>query len=94
MTKPAANLMFSHMGLSVRDGPPDIACQIIVEFASLAEVDRMLASPERQALRARVREIAGMFDGAISHIDFEVARSQRPSADPRGAGGRHRASHR
>ena len=55
------------------DRPPQIACQILVEFASQAEVDRMLASPERQALRTRVREIADLFDGAISHIDYEVA---------------------
>ena len=55
------------------DHPPKVSCQILVEFASLADVDRMLASPERQTLRARVREVAGMFDGAISHIDYEVA---------------------
>jgi hypothetical protein len=57
----------------LEDSPPNIACQILVEFASLADVDLMLASPERMALRARVREIAGLFDGAISHIDYEVA---------------------
>lgn len=57
----------------LEDSPPPIACQIIVEFASLADVDRMLASPERRALRSRVREIAGLFEGAISHIDYEVA---------------------
>ena len=54
------------------DQPPNIACQVIVEFASRADVDTMLASPERQALRARVKEIAALFDGAISHIDYEV----------------------
>jgi len=32
----------------------------------------MLASPGRAAMRARVREIAGMFEGAISHIDYAV----------------------
>ena len=47
-----------------------IACQIIVEFNSLADVDRMLASPERQALRSRVLEVAALFEGAISHIDY------------------------
>jgi hypothetical protein len=57
----------------LEDSPPAIACQILVHFASEAEVDRMLASPERLALRGRVREIAGLFDGKISHIDFEVA---------------------
>lgn len=54
------------------DSPPPIACQIIVEFASKADVDHMLASPERHTLRGRVREIAAMFDGQISHIDFAV----------------------
>lgn len=57
----------------LEDSPPRIACQILVEFASLADVDRMLASPERIVLRNRVREIAGLFEGAISHIDYEVA---------------------
>lgn len=56
----------------LEDAPPAVACQILVEFASLADVDRMLASPERQALRTRVREVAQLFDGAISHIDYEV----------------------
>ncbi len=57
----------------LEDDPPAVACQILVEFASIADVDRMLASPERAALRTRVREIAQLFDGAISHIDYEVA---------------------
>jgi hypothetical protein len=57
----------------LEDSPPQIACQILVEYASLADVDRMLASPERMALRARVREIASLFDGTISHIDYKVA---------------------
>lgn len=57
------------------DNPPGVYCQILVEFASLDAVDGMLASPERQVLRSRVREIAGLFDGAISHIDYEVGPS-------------------
>lgn len=56
----------------LEDNPPGVYCQILVEFASLEAVDGMLASAERQALRTRVREIAGLFDGAISHIDYEV----------------------
>ena len=56
----------------LEDNPPGIYCQIIVEFASREAVDGMLASPGRQALRVRVREVAGLFDGAISHIDYEV----------------------
>lgn len=57
----------------LEDSPPGIACQINVEFASVEDIDLMLASPERHALRTRVREIAGLFDGAISHIDYEAA---------------------
>jgi antibiotic biosynthesis monooxygenase (ABM) superfamily enzyme len=53
--------------------PPKIACQILVEFDSEADVDRMLASPERTAMRARVLEIAELFDGALSHIDYQTA---------------------
>ncbi len=56
----------------LEDGPPAICCQIIVQFEDQASVDAMLASPGRAAMRARVREIAGMFDGAISHIDYSV----------------------
>jgi hypothetical protein len=54
------------------DKPPQIACQILVEFENREDVDRMLASPERHALRTKVVEIVGLFDGAISHIDYEV----------------------
>lgn len=56
----------------LEDDPPPIACQVIVEFDGEAEVDRMLASPERLALRTRVGEIAALFDGTISHIDYAV----------------------
>lgn len=56
-----------------REGnPPDIHCQVIVEFADDSAMQTMLASDSRKALRARVGEIATMFDGAISHIDYEV----------------------
>ncbi len=56
----------------LEDHPPPIACQILVEFDDRAAVDRMLASPERRAMRQRVRELVGLFDGTISHIDYEV----------------------
>lgn len=55
------------------DAPPAIACQVLVAFASRADAERMLASPERQALRPHVLEAAALFDGAISHIEFEAA---------------------
>lgn len=54
------------------DSPPDIHCQVIVEFADDAAMQVMLASDARKALRTRVGEVAAMFDGAISHIDYEV----------------------
>ena len=59
----------------LEDNPPGVHCQIIVMFASQEAVDGMLASEGRAALRARVREVAGLFDGAISHIDYEVGPS-------------------
>ena len=55
------------------DNPPDIACQILVEFESREHVERMLASAERRAMREHVVEIIALFDGTISHIDYEVA---------------------
>jgi hypothetical protein len=54
------------------DNPPPIHCQVMVEFDSREDVDRMLASEGRKALRIRVVEVAAMFNGAISHIDYEV----------------------
>lgn len=55
------------------DDPPRIACQILVEFESREHVERMLASEERRAMRAHVGQIVALFDGSISHIDYEVA---------------------
>ena len=55
------------------DGPPAIHCQVIVRYASAADLERMLASPERAAMREDVRALASTFDGTISHIDYEVA---------------------
>ena len=54
------------------DNPPDIHCQVMVEFADDTAMQTMLASDERKALRTRVGEVAAMFDGTISHIDYEV----------------------
>lgn len=54
------------------DDPPHLACQVVVEFASLADLDRMLACAERRALRPQVLALREMFDGALSHIDFEI----------------------
>jgi antibiotic biosynthesis monooxygenase (ABM) superfamily enzyme len=54
------------------DQPPQIACQVLVEFDNREDVDRMLASPERRAMREKVVELANLFDGAISHIEYRV----------------------
>jgi antibiotic biosynthesis monooxygenase (ABM) superfamily enzyme len=54
------------------DEPPLIGCQILVEFADRAALERMLASAERRTLRGRVGELAALFDGKLSHIDYEV----------------------
>ena len=32
----------------------------------------MLGSPERRALRDRVAELQGLFDGTMSHINYQV----------------------
>lgn len=56
----------------LEDSPPAIYCQILVDFTDLAALETMLASPERLAFRTRVRELAAIFDGTISHIDYEV----------------------
>lgn len=54
------------------DGAPELACQILVVFDGREDIDRMLASPERHALRERSGKIAALFDGKLSHIDCEV----------------------
>lgn len=54
------------------DDPPAIACQVITEFDRREDLDLMLASPERQVLRAGVRELLRVFDGTLSHIDYEI----------------------
>ena len=56
----------------MEDDPPALACQVVAEFADRAGLDRMLASPERGALRPRVLALRDLFEGALSHIDFEV----------------------
>ncbi|WP_395396104.1 hypothetical protein WBP07_22545 (plasmid) [Novosphingobium sp. BL-8A] len=56
----------------LEDNPPDIFCQVLVEFDDRAGMERMLASPERSAMRERVLELAGRFEGRLAHIDFQV----------------------
>ena len=68
------------------DDPPELACQVIVEFADLADLadlELMLASAERRALRPQVLALREMFDGALSHIDCEVGgRAVHATAEP------------
>jgi hypothetical protein len=54
------------------DAPPAIHCQVIVEFGSDPDMQRMLASTERLALRPRVKAAVELFNGSISHIDYEA----------------------
>lgn len=63
------------------DDPPNLACQVVVEFADRAGLERMLASDERQALRPRVLALREMFDGALSHIDFQVGPDAKTQVD-------------
>lgn len=65
------------------DAPPAFYCQLIVEFPDRDALDKMLASPERAAMRRRVAEVAELFDGHLSHIDFEVGGSPPPSRSRR-----------
>ena len=59
----------------LEDSPPDVCCQIIVRFESVSDIDRMLASPERAAMRERVLAVTQHFEGAFSHIDYEVGQA-------------------
>lgn len=54
------------------DDPPAVHCQFLVEFDDDDALQRMLRSPERAALRPKVAELLGLFDGAVSHIEYEV----------------------
>lgn len=56
----------------LEDRPPEIFCQILVRFASLSDIDAMMASPERLALRDKVIAVREIFNGSFSHIDYEV----------------------
>jgi hypothetical protein len=54
------------------DDPPAIACQFILEFESRADLDRMLGSAERAAVRPDVQRAMGLFDGRVAHIEYRV----------------------
>jgi hypothetical protein len=64
----------------LEDDPPQIACQILIEFAQEADIAKMLASPERAEMRAKVPPITALFEGSVSHVNYEViAQSDPPS---------------
>ena len=46
-------------------------CHVMVMYQSKQELDRMMASPERQKLREVGTEIMGMFEGQIGHVIYE-----------------------
>lgn len=54
------------------DDPPIIACQLIIMFDEQADIAVMLASPQRTEMRKLVPAIVALFDGAVSHINYEV----------------------
>ena len=58
--------------LKLEDNPPPVALQVLVQFASRADALRMLECEERKSLRPRVLEAVGLFDGHLSHIEFET----------------------
>jgi hypothetical protein len=54
-------------------GAPDLACQIVLKFNSRTDIDRMLASPERERMRVRAfASLESLFDGTIAHLDLEL----------------------
>jgi hypothetical protein len=55
------------------DNPPGIYCQVILEYASAEEMRHMMESKARADLRPQVIAAVGLFDGTLSHINYEVA---------------------
>ena len=55
------------------DSPPNIFCQVFIEYSSAEAMQQMMECRERAALRPQVLEAVSMFDGAVSHINYEVA---------------------
>lgn len=55
------------------DNPPAIACQVLVAFEDRDSLERMMASAGRRELRPHVAAAHTLFDGTMSHIEYEVA---------------------
>ena len=59
------------------DNPPEIACQLLLMFERAEDITTMLVSPERDAVRLKVPAIIALFDGAVSHVNFEAISDNR-----------------
>lgn len=70
-TMPGVRAVHGLWPRKLEDSPPAIALQVLVEFADRNDAERMLASEERKALRPRVLEAVALFEGHLSHIEFE-----------------------
>jgi len=58
----------------VEDSPPSIFCQILIECESREALYILLACPEPRGLRATIlKEALSLFEGSVSHINYEVA---------------------
>lgn len=57
----------------LEDSPPNIFCQVFIEYSSEEGMQQMMECPERAALRPKVLEAVSMFDGTISHINYDVS---------------------
>ena len=55
-----------------QDNPPELACQVIITFEQREDLARMLSSAGRALMRPAVRELQAMFDGTLSHIEFDL----------------------
>ncbi|MCP5400018.1 MAG: hypothetical protein R3E11_00450 [Sphingobium sp.] len=55
------------------DNAPDVYGLIHVHFNSAADIDDMLASPERTAFREKIVGVVELFEGRLSHVNYEVA---------------------
>lgn len=49
-----------------------IFCQVVAQFDDEAGIAEMLASPERAATREQLMRLMPLFEGTLSHINFEV----------------------
>lgn len=69
---PGVKAVLGMWPLKLEDNPPPVALQVVVQFASPADAQLMMNSEERKALRPRVLEAVAMFEGHMSHIEFET----------------------